>query len=147
MKINYIKNGDYLIPNLGITTSTTNSINRYGLLKLNYIKKQLYRNLLMNNQLTDYLSSVSNDCNIKFETMMNNYKKKDKKLSEKNKMNNQMEWIKLMNNYKNVVDEVILKEDNVWLNANAIANLFNVQRPAIVKHINNIYSDEELDKD
>ena len=110
MKINYIKNGDYLIPNLGIT-STTNSINRYGLLKLNYIKKQLYRNLLMNNQLTDYLSSVSNDCNIKFETMMNNYKKKDKKLSEKNKMNNQMEWIKLMNNYKNVVDEVILKED------------------------------------
>lgn len=114
MKINYIKNDDYLIPELGITTSTTNSINRYGLLKLNYIKKhkkQLYRNLLMNNQLTDYLSSVSNECNIKFETMMNNYKKKDKKLSKKNKMNNQMEWIKLMNNYKNVVDEVILKED------------------------------------
>lgn len=26
-------------------------------------------------------------------------------------MNNQMEWIKLINNYKNVVDEVILKED------------------------------------
>lgn len=43
--------------------------------------------------------------------------------------------------------EVILKEDNVWLNANAIANLFNVQRPAIVKHINNIYDDEELEKD
>lgn len=33
--------------------------------------------------------------------------------------------------------EVILKEDNVWLNANAIANLFNVKRPVIVKHINN----------
>ena len=43
--------------------------------------------------------------------------------------------------------EVILKEDNVWLNANAIANLFNVKRPAIVKHINNIYNDAELDKD
>lgn len=55
----------------------------------------------MNNQLTDYLSSVSNECNIKFETIMNNYRKKDKKLSKKNKMNN----------YKNVVDEVILKED------------------------------------
>ncbi len=65
----------------------------------------------MNNQLTDYFSSVSNECNIKFETIMTNYKKKDKKLSKKNKMNNQMEWIKLMNNYKNVVDEVILKED------------------------------------
>lgn len=42
--------------------------------------------------------------------------------------------------------EVILKEDNVWLNVNAIANLFKVQRPAIVKHINNIYKDEELEK-
>lgn len=42
--------------------------------------------------------------------------------------------------------EVVLKDENVWLNTNAIANLFNVQRPAIVKHINNIYSDEELDK-
>lgn len=94
MKINYIKNGDYLIPDLDITIFTTNSINRYWLLKLNYIKKhkkQLYRNLLMNNQLTDYLSSVSNECNIKFETIMNNYRKKDKKISKKNKMNNQME--------------------------------------------------------
>ena len=72
MKINYIKKGNYLIPKLGITTSTTNSINRYGLLKLNYIKKhkkQLYRNLLMNNQLTDYLSSVSNECNIIFDVL------------------------------------------------------------------------------
>lgn len=42
--------------------------------------------------------------------------------------------------------EVVLNGENVWLNTNAIANLFNVQRPAIVKHINNIYNDEELDK-
>ena len=42
--------------------------------------------------------------------------------------------------------EVRLQDEDVWLNANAIANLFNVQRPAIVKHINNIYNDEELEK-
>lgn len=42
--------------------------------------------------------------------------------------------------------EVILLDDNVWLNCNAIAELFEVQRPAIVKHINNIYNDEELDR-
>ena len=42
--------------------------------------------------------------------------------------------------------EVVLNGENVWLNTNVIANLFNVQRPAIVKHINNIYNDEELDK-
>ena len=40
--------------------------------------------------------------------------------------------------------EVILEDENVWLNVNAIATLFDVQRPAITKHINNIYKEEEL---
>ena len=43
--------------------------------------------------------------------------------------------------------EVILQNENVWLNVNAIAALFDVQRPAIVMHINNIYNDEELSKE
>ena len=43
--------------------------------------------------------------------------------------------------------EVILQNENVWLNVNAIAALFDVQRPAIVKHINNIYNEEELNKE
>ena len=47
----------------------------------------------------------------------------------------------------NVRVEVILQDENVWLNVEAIARLFEVQRPAIVKHISNIYSDEELNKE
>ena len=47
----------------------------------------------------------------------------------------------------NIRVEVIMKDENVWLNVDAIAELFDVQRPAIVKHINNIYNDGELDKD
>ena len=47
----------------------------------------------------------------------------------------------------NIRVEVIMKDENVWLNVEAIAELFDVQRPAIVKHINNIYNDGELDKD
>lgn len=31
--------------------------------------------------------------------------------------------------------EVILQNEDVWLNAQAIAELFEVQRPAITKHI------------
>ena len=42
--------------------------------------------------------------------------------------------------------EVRLLDDDVWLNVNAIANLFNVGRPAITKHINNIYNDAELEE-
>ena len=32
-------------------------------------------------------------------------------------------------------------------NTEALAALFNVKRPAITKHINNIYAEEELDKE
>ena len=41
---------------------------------------------------------------------MNNYIKNDNKLSEKNKENNQIEWVQLMNNYKNMAEEIILRE-------------------------------------
>lgn len=42
--------------------------------------------------------------------------------------------------------EVHLEKDTVWLDAHLIAKLFGVNRPAIVKHINNIYKTSELDK-
>ncbi|MBZ4643880.1 MAG: death-on-curing family protein [Deferribacteraceae bacterium] len=41
--------------------------------------------------------------------------------------------------------EVQLKEETLWLDAHQIAYLFDVQRPAIVKHIRNIYKTGELD--
>ena len=41
---------------------------------------------------------------------MESYRKYDKKLSEKSKKTNQIEWIKLMNNYKNTAEEILLKE-------------------------------------
>ena len=47
----------------------------------------------------------------------------------------------------NVNVEVILQNENVWLNTESIAKLFKVQRPAITKHINSIYADDELDED
>ena len=40
--------------------------------------------------------------------------------------------------------EVLLQDEDVWLNTQALAILFNVKRPAITKHINNIYNDGEL---
>ena len=40
--------------------------------------------------------------------------------------------------------EVLLENEDVWLNTEAIATLFNVDRSGIVRHINNIYKDDEL---
>ena len=89
------------------------NINKYGYLRLNYLKnykKGLYESLLMKGKLEEHLFSVSIDSEKQFKILMNNYIKNDARLSEKNKEVNQMEWVKLMNNYKNCSEEIILKE-------------------------------------
>lgn len=43
--------------------------------------------------------------------------------------------------------EVLLKNEDVWLNTEALATLFNIDRSGIVRHINNIYKDDELSYD
>ncbi len=113
MKLNYTKVGDYLLPNLTIKNQNYGEINKYGYLRLNYLKehkKGLYTILLMEDKLTNHLVSVSNECEDRFKILMDNYIKNNDKLSEKNKEINQLEWVKLMNNYRNCAEEIILKE-------------------------------------
>lgn len=113
MNIEYTKIGDYLLPNLTIKKQDYKQINKYGYLRLNYIKnlkKGLYVSLLMKNELTNHLLSVSIECSKRYNILINNYIENDGKLSEKSKDNNQIEWVKLMNNYRNITEEIILKE-------------------------------------
>ena len=61
---------------------------------------------------------------------------------------------KLIGNEKNILFyndedgntkvEVLLENEDVWLNTEALSTLFNIDRSGIVRHINNIYKDEEL---
>ena len=113
MKLNYTKVGNYLLPNLTIKNQNYGEINKYGYLRLEYLKeyhKGLYTTLLMKDELTNHLISVSNECEERLKNLMDNYIENDEKLSEKNKEINQLEWVKLMNNYKDCVEEIILKE-------------------------------------
>ena len=42
--------------------------------------------------------------------------------------------------------ELSIKDKTIWIDANKIASIFDVNRPAIVKHIGNIYKSSELEK-
>lgn len=111
MKLNYIKVGDYFLPNLTIT-EPKGIINKYGYLRLTYLKnykKTLYMELLLEDKLTNHLISVSKNAENKVKFLIESYKKIDK-LTEKNKANNQLEWVKMMNNYKNMAEEIVLHE-------------------------------------
>jgi len=63
-----------------------------------------------------------------------------------------LRWI--MNKNKNIIIyqsgeievRVSIDRETIWLSAEEIAKLFDVQRPAIVKHVGNIYKTNELSK-
>lgn len=113
MELNYTKVGDYLLPNLTIERQNNEKINKYGYLRLHYLKKNnkpFYTTLLMKNELTNHLVSVSIEVENRLNILMEQYKNSDELLSEKSKMDNQLQWVRLMNNYKIMAEEIILKE-------------------------------------
>ena len=113
MELNYTKVGNYLLPNLTIEKQNNERMNKYDYLRLRYLKennKVLYTTLLMKNELTNYLISVSIEAENRLNILMEQYKNYDELLSEKSKMDNQHEWVKRMNSYKNIAEEVILNE-------------------------------------
>ena len=112
MELKYIKTGDYELPNLTLNNNEKGTINKYGL-RLDYLKqhkKVLYTTLLMKDELTNHLVSVSINAENLLNNLIESYKKSNEKLSEKSKETNQIEWAKLMNNYKNTAEEIILNE-------------------------------------
>ena len=119
MNISYTRKGDYLLPNLILENKEQYNIKKYGLLRLDYIKnkkKSLYIKLLMNDELNKYLHDID-------ELVEDNVNKLIKLLAEKENINEEMKcnqqllWIKNMNNIKNRAEEIILKEYiYVWYN-------------------------------
>ena len=114
MEIKYTRQGDYLIPNLYLEKDEEcGRIGKYGILRLHFIaqnKEALYETLLMTNKLTHHLLLVSDSCESLYKILMEDYIKNDERLSEKSKELNPLEWTKLMNNYKNMAEEIVLNE-------------------------------------
>ena len=114
MKVTYTRKGDYLLPDLYLEKGENyGRLGRYGILRLHFItqnKQALYETLLMTNKLTHHLLLVSDSCENSYKELMENYIKNDERLSEKSKELNPLEWTKLMNNYKNTAEEIVLNE-------------------------------------
>jgi len=113
MEITYTKCGDYLLPNLTLKQRKHENLNKYGLMRLDYLKKNksaLYQQLLMQDKLYDHLFSVSKEVGEKVNYLLNELVKSDDTITEELKATNQMLWVQKMNNCKNIAEEIILKE-------------------------------------
>ena len=112
-EIEYTLIGDYYIPNLVLEKEeTTYLIRKYGKQKLKYLKehkKAEYINLFMDKRLNKYLHEIDEECEKKFDFLIEKMKKEEN-ITEELKTVNQMEWVAKMNGLKNRVDEIILRE-------------------------------------
>ena len=108
MNISYERIDNYLLPNLILEKKKQYNIGKYGLLKLEYIKKEnlgLYFDLLVSDKLNEYLHEIDT-------TVMEKVQKLIKELAEKENINeklndsNQMLWVRKMNNVKNIVEDL-----------------------------------------
>ena len=112
MNISYTNKGDYLLPDLILEDKERFNIGKYGLLRLNYIKKEklgLYFDLLVNDKLNEYLHNIDTTVMEKVQKLIKELAEKEN-ITEELKSSNQMLWIGKMNNIKNIAEEAILKE-------------------------------------
>lgn len=111
MNISYTKKGDYLLPNLILEDKERFSIGKYGLLRLNYIKKEklgLYFDLLASDKLNEYLHNIDTTVIEKVQKLIKELTEKEN-ITEELKSSNQMLWISKMSNIKNIAYEIALK--------------------------------------
>ena len=112
MSISYTRIGDNLLPDLKLEDKERFNIGKYGLLRLNYIKKEklgLYFDLLVNDKLNEYLHNIDTTVMEKVQKLITELAQKEN-INEQLKENNQMLWVSKMNNIKNIAEEIILKE-------------------------------------
>ena len=110
--IEYIKKGDYYMPNLVLESQRKINLNRYGRLRLEYLKKHKkaeYTILFMDNKLNEHLEEIQETATKRVEEIIKSLKEKSN-LTEEMKNTDQLYWVGMMNNFKNQAEEIVLKE-------------------------------------
>ena len=113
-KLEYHRENNYLIPN--VATRNNNLVNyqigKYGYLRLEYLKKYkrgYYTELMLEGTLPEHIVAIDKETNMQVNNIVKNLAKANN-VDEILKQNNQFEWIRLMNNFKNSAEEIVLKE-------------------------------------
>lgn len=110
--IEYVRQGDYYIPNLVLPKQKQIHFNKYGRMRLNYLKehkKAEYTILFMENTLIDHLEEIQEIATKKVNQIIEDLKAKSN-LTEDMKNTDMLYWVGTMNSIKNQAEEIVLKE-------------------------------------
>ena len=110
--IEYLRQGDYYIPNLVLPIQKQIHLNKYGRMRLNYLKehkKAEYTIMFMENTLIEHLEEIQETATKKLNIIIENLKAKSD-LTEDMKNTDMLYWVETMNAIKQQAEEIILKE-------------------------------------
>ena len=111
MKIQYIRAGDYFIPDLELPQESR-PIGRWGRMHREYLKEHKpiqYNCLLLSGKLWTYLADLNEQAQDRLERIIEQMKT-DEGISEALKASDPMAWVGAMNNIRNRAEEIILQE-------------------------------------
>ena len=110
--IEYVRQGDYYIPNLTVPDETEYQIGKYGSLRRTFLKEHhnwLYSRMLMQGTLLKHLAEIDETCHSTLKDMMSKMAEQEG-VTEQLKATDQMAWVQKMNNIRNRAEEIILSE-------------------------------------
>ena len=110
--ISYTLVGDYYIPNLKLEQEEKVQLNKYGLLRLEYLKehkKVEFSILFMNMTLNRHLKEVQELAQSRVTELVEQLKA-ESGVTEEMKNTDMLYWVGTMNAIKNQAEEIVLKE-------------------------------------
>ena len=109
--LNYTLHGDYYLPDLEINEEEP-TYGKYGIMRKQFLKEHRsarYQYLVMTGKLTEHLNQVDKEVREKVEILVEQMAEQWG-VTDELKMQDQMEWVKRMNNIGSIVDNQIYIE-------------------------------------
>lgn len=109
--LNYTLHGDYYLPDLEINEEEP-TYGKYGIMRKQFLKEHRsarYQYLVLTGKLTEHLNQVDKEVREKVEILVEQMAEQWG-VTDELKMQDQMEWVKRMNNIGSIVDNQIYIE-------------------------------------
>ena len=108
----YELHGDYYLPCLIIPEEEIHTIGIWGRKHQQYLREYrpiLYSNLVLSGRLYSYLADIDTQARNKLSLIATQLAEKES-ITEELKAQDQMAWVRAMNNIRNRAEEIVLKE-------------------------------------
>ena len=108
--LSYTLHGDYYLPDLEINEEEP-TYGKYGIMRKQFLKEHQsarYQYLVLTGKLTDHLNQVEKEVREKVEMLMEQLAEEGG-VTEELKMQDQMEWVRRMNDIKATAEEIVYR--------------------------------------